>query len=302
MEFEGSANPDEDLQWLQDFVERSQEYLWLSEEGLIDLEQGNDQAIDGILRSIVSIRTEAEMLALEEISQVSRHLARFLKIIRDQHLRINAEINALLLQLLDVLANLLEQSLTSPRLADAYLQQTQFNLHKLLPALEASLGFLVQPIQNFSEIQQIFPWNDAAQRAAADYGKQVQTTIGGADVAVPQVILRRLPRLLTHLINNAIAHGIELPEERQQRGKDPVGRLALTASVKEPWLWITFEDDGAGIAVDRVKAKAIDKGLISQTEATALTDAQVYEFLFHPDFSTKDIRDMVLPNVKTEKE
>jgi chemosensory pili system protein ChpA (sensor histidine kinase/response regulator) len=94
------------------------------------------------------------------------------------------------------------------------------------------------------------------------------------------------------LVNNAIAHGIESPEVRQAAGKAPIGQIALRAFHQGNQIVISFTDDGAGIDVERVKAKAIEKGLIKSDEAQSLSTIQVYELLYYPDFSTKDERDL----------
>jgi chemosensory pili system protein ChpA (sensor histidine kinase/response regulator) len=93
-------------------------------------------------------------------------------------------------------------------------------------------------------------------------------------------------------VNNAIAHGIELPEVRQAAGKSPIGQIALCAFHQGNQIVISFTDDGAGIDVERVKAKAIEKGLIKSDEAQSLSTIQVYELLYCPDFSTKNERDL----------
>jgi chemosensory pili system protein ChpA (sensor histidine kinase/response regulator) len=158
--------------------------------------------------------------------------------------------------------------------------------------LEAHIAVLTNPTELFSEIEQIFPLQNAAHVAAADYGKQVEVEILDGQVRIPRFLLKRLPRLLTHLLNNAITHGIEMPEVRQSLGKPIAGKLTLTATHEEKQVVISFSDDGAGIDVERVKAKAITKKLITVAAAVHLSDLETYEFLFHPDFSTKDIRDM----------
>ena len=178
-------------------------------------------------------------------------------------------------------------SLTSSE-ADA----ARIKLKPILQALESQIEIIKNSTQKFSEIEQIFPLKDAAQRAANDYKKQVEVTISGEEVPLHKTLVKHLPRLLTHLLNNAISHGIELPENRRLAGKHPVGQVVLQASRQNNKAVVSFSDDGAGIDIERVKAKAINKGLITESQAGLLSDVQVYEFLFHPDFSTKDVRDM----------
>ncbi len=79
---------------------------------------------------------------------------------------------------------------------------------------------------------------------------------------------------------------------RQTLGKSPVGQIVMSAFYQDKQTVIMFSDDGAGIDVERVKAKAIKKGLITITQAQILSPEAVYELLYHPDFSTKDERDL----------
>ncbi|MER3492249.1 MAG: histidine kinase [Mastigocladus sp. ERB_26_2] len=123
------------------------------------------------------------------------------------------------------------------------------------------------------------------------YGKQVELVIQGRDTLIDKMILEHLKTPLTHLLNNAIAHGIETPEERQAKGKSPVGTITVCAFHQGNQTIISVSDDGAGINSDGVKAKAIRVGLITATAAQTMSRADVYDLLFQPGFSTKDQAD-----------
>lgn len=119
------------------------------------------------------------------------------------------------------------------------------------------------------------------------YGKAVHLEILGEEVLVDQVVLEQLQTPLTHLLNNAFDHGIESPEERQQRHKPLQARIVLTAQAEDDQVVITLRDDGRGIDLDRVLHKAIQQGLYSpQTRRPELTDAEILEWIFRPGFST----------------
>jgi chemosensory pili system protein ChpA (sensor histidine kinase/response regulator) len=96
---------------------------------------------------------------------------------------------------------------------------------------------------------------------------------------------------MTHLVNNAITHGIESPEERQRKGKSPEGEVSISAFLQGNQTLITVSDDGAGIDAERVKRKAIEKGVITPLEAHSMNEQDVYDLLFHAGFSTKDKAD-----------
>jgi chemosensory pili system protein ChpA (sensor histidine kinase/response regulator) len=131
----------------------------------------------------------------------------------------------------------------------------------------------------------------AIREVSLRLNKQAKLYVEGKDVLIDKMILEQLYNPMTHLVNNAIAHGIESPEERIKNGKPPEGRVTVRAFIQGNQTVITVSDDGAGINPERVKFKAIEKGLITQAQARALSKQEVYDFLFHPGFSTKDKAD-----------
>ncbi len=99
------------------------------------------------------------------------------------------------------------------------------------------------------------------------------------------MILEQLTDPLNHLVNNAIAHGIERPDIRQASGKSPVGRITVRAFHQGNQTVILVSDDGAGINPEFIKKKAVEKGLVTPAEARSMTRSEVYEILFLPGFS-----------------
>jgi chemotaxis protein histidine kinase CheA/DNA-binding response OmpR family regulator len=131
----------------------------------------------------------------------------------------------------------------------------------------------------------------AIREISLKLNKQAELQVEGRDTLIDKMILEHLYDPMTHLINNAITHGIEIPEVRKQANKSPTGCITIRAFHQGNQTVISVSDDGAGINSERVKAKAIEKGLITPGEARALNDTEVYDFLFHPGFSTKDKAD-----------
>ncbi|MCA2693116.1 MULTISPECIES: hybrid sensor histidine kinase/response regulator [unclassified Microcystis] len=121
--------------------------------------------------------------------------------------------------------------------------------------------------------------------------KQAKLKVEGGDVLIDQMILENLNSPMIHLVNNAITHGIESPQERTAKGKPALGKISVRAFLQGNQTVITVSDDGAGIDANLVKLKAIEKGLISDREAQNLSPQEVYEILFRPGFSTKDQAD-----------
>lgn len=131
----------------------------------------------------------------------------------------------------------------------------------------------------------------AVRRVASTIGKQVELKIEGEDTLIDKGILEKLFDPMTHLINNAVYHGIEPPEERRRLGKPEKGLIRVRAFYQGSQAIISVSDDGAGIDPERVKRKAIEKGLLKEADAPNLSRQEVYAFLFQSGFSTKDQAD-----------
>ncbi|MDI9633121.1 MAG: chemotaxis protein CheA [Methanolinea sp.] len=119
-------------------------------------------------------------------------------------------------------------------------------------------------------------------------GKEVEFIVEGGDTELDRSVMDGLNDPLLHLIRNAIDHGIELPEVREAAGKPRKGTLILSARRDRDNVIIRVQDDGQGIHVDKVKRKAIEKGLVTPAEAESMSREQIIEFLFHPGFSTAE--------------
>jgi chemosensory pili system protein ChpA (sensor histidine kinase/response regulator) len=131
----------------------------------------------------------------------------------------------------------------------------------------------------------------AVREISLKCGKQAELVVEGRDTLIDKMILEQLYDPMTHLVNNAITHGIETPEEREAAGKSPMGRITIRSFHQGNQTVISISDDGAGIDPERVKTKAIQTGLISLSESREMTRLDVYDLLFHPGFSTKDKAD-----------
>ena len=136
---------------------------------------------------------------------------------------------------------------------------------------------------------------DRLPRAVRDIslkcGKEARLIVEGQDTLIDKMIVEHLYDPLTHLVNNAITHGIETPEARKKAGKLPEGSITVRAFYQGNQTVIYVADDGGGINTEFVKQKAVQKNLISKDEAKELSDLETYELLFHPGFSTRDQAD-----------
>jgi chemotaxis protein histidine kinase CheA/CheY-like chemotaxis protein len=120
------------------------------------------------------------------------------------------------------------------------------------------------------------------------YGKQAELIIEGRDTLIDKMIVELLYDPMTHLVNNAVAHGIETPEERIAAGKAPGGRITIRAFHQGNQTVISVSDDGAGINPEAVRAKALAKKLITPIQAREMSRLDTYDLLFHHGFSTVD--------------
>lgn len=118
-------------------------------------------------------------------------------------------------------------------------------------------------------------------------GKSVNFEIIGETTPVDRDILEKLDAPLNHILRNALDHGIETPAERLAAGKRETANLRLEARHSAGMFAITISDDGRGIDLDRLRAKIVDRKLSSAEMVSRMTDAELYEFLFLPGFSTR---------------
>jgi two-component system, chemotaxis family, sensor kinase CheA len=123
---------------------------------------------------------------------------------------------------------------------------------------------------------------------AKQCGKQVELSLNGQDTALDKSLLDAIAEPLTHLVRNAIGHGIESAEERARSGKAAQGTIRLQAYHQGNQVIVEISDDGRGIDVQKVKARAIERGLLKREEAGRLSEADILDFIFRPGFSTAD--------------
>ena len=119
-----------------------------------------------------------------------------------------------------------------------------------------------------------------------DLGRKVDLIIEGEETELDKTVVDDLLDPIMHCVRNSVDHGIETPEERRKHGKDETGKLILKASNEGNMIVIDIIDDGQGIEVDKVRSKAIKKGLISPNKV--LSNQEAYNLIFRPGFSTSD--------------
>jgi two-component system chemotaxis sensor kinase CheA len=138
----------------------------------------------------------------------------------------------------------------------------------------------MQPIANvFSKFTRI------VRDLSASLGKECDLIIEGKEVELDKTIIETIGDPLTHLIRNAVDHGIESVEKRIAKGKKGGGKILLKAYHQDGKVNISISDDGAGIDAVRLRAKAIEKGILTPDKAAAMTDREAINLIFHAGFS-----------------
>lgn len=150
----------------------------------------------------------------------------------------------------------------------------------------ATLATRMQPV---GRLFQKFP--RMVRELARDLGKEVELVIEGAETEVDRVVVDSLYDPLVHMLRNALDHGIETAEERAATTKPAKSQILLKAWQEGSSVMIEISDDGKGMDADRLRAKAISKGLIS--ESAAQTPEEAFQLVFLPGFSTKEVASSV---------
>jgi two-component system chemotaxis sensor kinase CheA len=119
-----------------------------------------------------------------------------------------------------------------------------------------------------------------------DMGKKIELTMLGAETELDRQVLELIKDPLTHMVRNSGDHGLETPAERRAAGKPETGTIVLNAFHEGGYIIMEISDDGRGLAVDRIRAKALSSGLATEAELAAMTDGQIQRFIFRAGLST----------------
>ncbi|MDM4770779.1 chemotaxis protein CheA [Solimonas sp. SE-A11] len=159
----------------------------------------------------------------------------------------------------------------------------------------AELDFITRSLQGavmqirMQPIKRVFSrFPKLARDVARGLGKQIEVELQGEDTDLDKNLVEALADPLVHMVRNSVDHGIELPDVRQRAGKPAAGRLMLAAQQQGDHILITVRDDGAGIDPDRLRQKAVQKGLVDPAAAQQMTPEECLDLIFLPGFSTKE--------------
>jgi two-component system chemotaxis sensor kinase CheA len=146
---------------------------------------------------------------------------------------------------------------------------------------ESVMKARMQPVSNiFSKMPRIV--RDLSQ----SLGRRVRLQVEGQDTELDKSLLEAIKDPLTHAVRNSLDHGIEPPDVRESAGKDPEGTLKLRAAQEGSHVIIEVYDDGAGICVEKIRKKAVERGLITAQRAARQSERELLQLIFVPGFST----------------
>lgn len=163
---------------------------------------------------------------------------------------------------------------------DANLKAVAEELERLSSGLrDTTMGIRMVPIGTlFGRFRRL------VHDLSGELGKPLEFVTTGEETELDKTVIERLADPLVHIIRNAVDHGLESPEKRHASGKVAKGRVQLSAIHTGAEVAISISDDGAGLDVERIRAKAEEQGLVSAD--AKLTDQELYQLIFHPGFST----------------
>jgi len=242
-------------------------------------EEGDPRHVGEILVSSGALAPErlVEALRIQKASRASS--------LNENSIRVNVDLLDRLMNLVGELVLTRNQILQfQAGLPDGAYHATAQRLNLITSELQE--GVMQTRMQPIGSVWDKFP--RVIRDVAKATGKKVRIEMDGRDTELDKTIVEAIKDPLTHIIRNAVDHGIELPEVRRERGKDEAGRVHLRAFHESGQVNIEIADDGGGIDVDRVRQKAIEKGILSVDQATRMSERELTQLIFAPGFSTAE--------------
>lgn len=258
-----------------------------------DVDQGTHDIEDTSLNAAPTLKTEVASLAdvtLPETDSLDRAPLTKTESI-NENIRSANSLDATIrvdVQLLDTIVDLVGELV----LARNQLRTTVTDEPSLLDAvnrIHTVTGELQEVAMKtrMASIEQLFnKFPRIVRDVATACGKEVSLHVDGADTELDRTLIEKIRDPLTHLIRNAIDHGIEPVHTRNAAAKPSSGQISLRAFQESGQVTIEVSDDGAGISVDAVRKKAVESGLVTNDAAHDMSDERIFQFIFEPGFST----------------
>jgi len=266
----------------------------------VKAEREEDIDISSLLNKIKQAAQEASLSTTEVRSELSRSLEKekvekgprsHEKTLTEKTIRVEEA-------KLDLLMNLVSELIIN---RGAFFNISQkLNTEYKIPEVSAELKTSAQMLRRISTDLQLlatdlhmrpiknlfnkFP--RLVRNLSQERGKKIALKISGEETKLDKMVIEEIGDPLIHLIRNAVDHGIETPEERIKKGKDPVGTINLSASQEGDSVVIKIEDDGRGMDFELIRQTAVEKGIIDEDRAKLLSERESLGLIFLPGFST----------------
>jgi two-component system chemotaxis sensor kinase CheA len=226
--------------------------------------------------------TETKAASREPVPQQPEATSESAAHLTESTIRVDVALLNRLMNLVGELVLARNQLLQETSAQTSLLQQTSQRLNLITSELQESvMKTRMQPIG--------VVWNKlprVVRDLAAQCGKKIRIEMEGAETELDKTIIEAIKDPLTHIVRNCCDHGIETPEKRSEKGKKAEGLIQLRAYHEGGVVNIEISDDGGGIDADRVKAKALEKGLLRPEQAAQMTRRDALNLIFLPGFST----------------
>ncbi len=178
---------------------------------------------------------------------------------------------------------------SSKKTSPTAMNQILKNVDRLTSKLQEEIMLTrMQPIGNvFNKFPRVI------REISKTMNKEIELIIEGKEIELDKTVIEGLSDPIIHIVRNAADHGLELPHVREEQGKPRKGTISLRAYHKSGLIAVEISDDGRGVDVEAVKQKAVEKGLITKSEAMAMSEADAHKLIFLPGFSTaKQVSDI----------
>ncbi len=256
---------------------------------------GDPKKVDEVLSGIAEIEkyTISESVAKKEIKEEKKEIKedkREERVPQVFQLQKKSDSVRVDVKVLDTIMNLIgELVIIKGRLLQISSKYEIPELSEAIGIMEKSITSLQDEVMKLRmvKVERVFSkFPRMVRDLAKKFGKKIDFVMEGLDTELDRTVLDEMSDPIMHLIRNAVDHGIESPEERRGKGKSETGLIRLSARREKNNVVIELEDDGRGIDFEKVRKKAIEKGLIS--ENAQLSEDDLKALIFLPGFSTKD--------------
>lgn len=278
----------EKIQEIFMFIEDDCEILKIAGFNLLDNEKfyylmnrGQESSSGEILKTILEIIREIEESQNETLSKPEKNTKQVIH--NNENRRISVDSGKL-----DKLMNLVSELITSNAMLNMISKNKDYSKLEIIAEKIERLtnqfrdNAISVRLVNMSEMMVRF--KRLVRDISKDLGKDIRLIIEGEDTELDKNLIDNIAEPLMHILRNAADHGIETPEERLKKGKQAQGIIKLSAFYYGSYVYITVQDDGAGMDIQKIKNKAIEMGLIQND--SQLSKKEIFDLLFLPGFST----------------